>query len=582
MSILAESSLLKNYTDLIGGQTTKIYQHPCKGLFASVSKPGLQGADLENDILLPIKGITEELLKSKSIPQLKKFFECTLLIPVKNAQGGYECVEVRRQGKGGVKSKIPFQPGLALGSIVSMDCIKTMEAFAEAASKREHLAGLIENFEQEIAKLQLQIQQRRDAKARPGRASPQRPADGSPSQDGAVESVKAAPPKEDVLIACWEKHIKSLEAGIEGLYGQLTTLDIASDMTGFSNFQATGQSPIDESASEVVIQPRGFDSLNYSSEFISMEATDQHIQDRVEQWSSGFNANASIGWGLWKVKGSTASARAAGERIKDIRASDTANKILVVNAMMTTRHVRSYKNICYNMEALRRILELMNGDDTEAKKAAGISENNEICLLTEAVMGGSFVGLVIFQKESKIEEDNRRKTEETNRQHTLKVGSSVFGGSVDGSYTGQYAAQSEDGRLQSNAYLNVKVEFFSQGVVHGIARDITERELYKYANLDSEKLTVGQSSGKTTEEQQTALKQVAIAGLTAARAIVSEKGKEAVHTPNNLMQAYENFAEQMSHDAGCGIPVGFNFTVLTKAMIEKKLAESESGAGRAS
>jgi hypothetical protein len=63
--------------------------------------------------------------------------------------------------------------------------------------------------------------------------------------------------------------------------------------------------------------------------------------------------------------------------------------------------------------------------------------------------------------------------------------------------------------------------------------------------------------------------------LNVIRGMTAEKHVQNIHTMESVMGAYESFADQITNDKESGVPIGFNYTVLTKEEIEKHIARLE-------
>ncbi|MCC6127777.1 MAG: hypothetical protein IT584_01050, partial [Chlamydiae bacterium] len=193
---------------------------------------------------LELRGIPKELLGAKSPERLRNYLKFCYPVVSKGVDGEDSAISLRPTLLGGTRIKIPFQPGLALGSIVKGDTVKKMVAYAEKMGLVEQYQMQIEEAEDRFNVLEAKIQSYKDQ----GRAS---------KKSGAA------------LIAVWEKEKRNItEKMIPKLEEALEKISYDSDF--FANFQAGLHSPIDMEKSQMEIQPRAFDSLSYNSQYISM------------------------------------------------------------------------------------------------------------------------------------------------------------------------------------------------------------------------------------------------------------------------------------------------------------------------
>ncbi|MCC6128252.1 MAG: hypothetical protein IT584_03525 [Chlamydiae bacterium] len=302
--------------------------------------------------------------------------------------------------------------------------------------------------------------------------------------------------------------------------------------------------------------------------------------------------------GCWLGKGQVSSswARAAADRVIQIQKQNIAEAVLVVNAFMTTRNVRTFTKISYNYDTLQKIYDTMRDDNVAKQAEYGINvdgDSKEILILTEAVMGASFTGIITFLKEDKTRgsEEHHMQDSQHSSSVSLKRGFFGIGVSAAGSYSGQSASGSEDSELTNHLNTRVNIEIFCQGAIPTFAREVVERELLKHVDLNPAKFELSTRDEKTVEDllsgdvakmeranlkQQVKMQNAAIGVLNACRGLKSVTEKEEIHTTHSIFTSYDNFSRQIVEDKDCGVPVGFNYTVLSQSEI-KNLLETREG-----
>ena len=348
-------------------------------------------------------------------------------------------------------------------------------------------------------------------------------------------------------------------------------------------------SPINMGASRIEIQPRSFESLSYTSNYINMSEEFSNVQEKINQSSNAGGGTLGLGYGLWQAKAFGTLAKGACERLTQVHQSQKAEGVLVVNAMVTTRNVRCFTDISYDKTVLAEILSVMESGDKESKKRIGITDDNKLYILTEAVLGGSFTGLIIFLKQEDIRRDRINKGKEIGI--TAGIGGAVAYGPALGSLGYQHAFQSaeqaENDALNTIRNTNIKVEVFSQGSIPELTREVLDREIIRHLDLNPAKFEISQKDCNDAKDmvsgnpearnlaickRQMKIENAQVAIMNVCRGVTSFKGdKQTVHTTKTIMAAYDNFADRMISDSGCGIPIGFNYRVLTMDMIKAEL-----------
>ncbi len=566
-------SLLKDYS-------IAIEYSPLKGLSATVKYvKGDTFADL------PIVGHLDGL-NLNEMQKVIRYLEKCYWLPKRNMEGCCIAVEVRPAVIGGAHGKIPFQEGLALGSIVKGEIIRKLKKYADVVSERDNLEEQLNNLFQRTAEL-------------------------TTKKDDIPKRFKDADIQKD-LIAAVDVELKIVKEHRKAILTQLKTLTIdrMEEIPVFTHFSSGLTSPIDMNSSPVVVQPRGFDSLHFASQYINIEEEMTDIQDKLNQASSSGSFSANVSGGGWFVKASasfsTSWAKSTADRISTIKHSKKAEGVLVINAMVTTRNVRCFSKIEYDKERLEHILHVMRECSEAEAKEMGISfeevqsdpnskkpakTEKVIYMLTEAVLGGSYTALVTFLN---TEEMNRRLEKHAKEQSQATSGSvsvSYFGMGGGASYSAASAsaAQTERDLLESVNRTRVEIEIISQGAIPTFARDVIEREVLKQLDLNPAKFEISQQDiadskkligPSTNEEKNIVMEQrrmkmanAQIAVMNTCRGLTAEKQKISLHTSNGVMDAYENFAEQMVSDENCGVPVGFYYDRLSEKDIEDKLAK---------
>ncbi len=583
------------YTDLLKYKRIEVWLHPTKGFSARVHHLASSGESVRTEKKLPLVGLHPLLSKERDFHHLLSYFIDTHLILEKGVNGMNNRIVVHHSAKGGVKAALPFQPGLAMGSIVRGTIIDKMEKYANAMAKKEAFEEQLRGSEQRIEALETKISSRIE----------QKKLDPLPSQKitsfGNIKLDQQFHP--DILVNLWYKEIIALSQFISKI-GEELEKNTNEALPVFEGFQQGIVSPIDMGASPIEIQPRSFDSLTFNSQYINKEEKNSEVHNRITESASTSSYSASGGWGIWTAGVNHARAEAVARRVANIQKESSVEGVLVINAVATTRHVRCFKEIKYDMKKLRQIFTVMEEANAHELERYGItvpdaqdpsSKDKEkvIYLLTEAVLGGSFTALVTFLDSSKMRRDMVDQQTQKSQSTSVSAGGGFWSIRARAQYANASASASkeEDDVLRSIAQTRVRIEFISQGALPTFERNVIEREVFKHLDLNPSKFELSQQDSADAEQMIKAegkakeiamvkstmkLQNAQVAFLNTYRGLTSEKEKANLHTMESVMGAYENFAEQMTQDKECGVPMGFYYQVLTQSEIKRILEENKS------
>lgn len=497
--IRSQTSLLKNYKIDISYQEC---------LSATVSQLNNKGEVTQCIAHLPVRARDPSMAFPQNIKSLEKLFAFSSLVAERGRSGLYDRVSVYFGLNGGGKTQIPFQPGLALGSIVRSNTLDQMEAYDETASEIQALKEQIESAEQEIEVLDAKI------KAKTGKLSSK----ADVSEDPSIVRWK----NDQIRIRNWmDKLTKKLEESEK------------KEIPIFSGFSQGLESPINFEGSGMKTQERGFDSLSYSSQYISLSEEGNLAYDKIEHVFKALDANVGGGWGPLKVKASYSGSKATSDRLTQLKHEGITQGVLVVHATLTTRFVRCFTNLTYDLQKLDKLLFAMESTNEAEQRRYGISKistndnkNSELAvyLLTEAVLGGSFTSLVYILNEKTTKQSKISEEKTSGHKGSIEIGAKVgaLQAHIEGNYTDIRDSENRSDDLNKFVSTKVKVEIFSQGA------------------LPSFSYSVDASSDEQTH-------------LAAAS--------------KSVASAYTDFIKKIN-ETGAGIPIGFNYQILTKSMIE--------------
>lgn len=449
-------------------------------------------------------------------------------------------------------AKIPFQPGLALGSLVIGDTIEKMNKYGEKLS-------VIEKVQQEMRELQQQLT--------------------ILTEKAKVIREKQTPsPIDKQLESLFDLQIKALmNRQLVVLPGKLKeAMDL--ELPSFSNFTTGLEGPIDHDVTEVVTDSRGFDSINFNSQYIDMNESHQRIQDKMDQSSSSSSLN--IGGGAFGFSASISHSWSSGamKRVGEIRSQGHASKILVINAMVTTRNVRFFKHKKYDIVKLSSILDIMKAsNDKNVLNGHGITlDGNKKCIyiLTEAVLGGSFTAIVTYLKEDTTNREVNDNTSHSSSSMDLKA----KGYFVKGGYSNsrQNANESHNDEINNRGNINVSIEFIAQGAIPQLAKDNIVREALKHQDQNLRKYQSSGSEGSSVQVRQVEMQKATYDAINTVQQIKVEKEEVNLHSVNSVIKAYDGFCNEITSDSSCGVPIGFNYTVLTQEAIQTMVGEVRS------
>lgn len=551
------SILWTYHTPLVKERKIEVISAKGCGLQAIVHRVDGRGEELESSVPLPLLGLPKELCQEHRI---REWLMHSHLIPEKGVDGAYNRVTAHVSGVGGGKPSIPFQPGLALGSVVRGDTIAKMEEYATKIAALEAREKQIQTAEENIERLQAKID-------------------------------LGKPP---ALVPVWKKQIEAEKKRIERLVEEIGKSGGGDEIPIFENFYSGIETPIDMANSALDVQPRGFDSINFNSQYINMREDISEIHDRVSHASSASQVSGSGGFWFVSVQASHAWGNATSTRLAQIQKSGIAQGVLVINAVVTTRNVRCFPSLQFDRAKLKQILSAMESDDAKLLNRYGITvssdkKTKEIYLLTEAVLGGSFTALVTFLDTEKMNRRIDKKSEEHNSSSSVSVG--VWGYSASYAQSSASGFQSEDDVLRGVSSTKVSIEMISQGAMPSFTKGVIEHEIMKHLDLNPSKFELSAqdtsdakilAKGKDEEKidvlakRQLKMQNAGVAAMNTYRGLAASKDKQQLHTPSSVLEAYDSFADKMATDQDCGVPIGFNYQRFTQEDLKDMLRDLES------
>ncbi|MGR3973078.1 MAG: hypothetical protein QRY72_00635, partial [Candidatus Rhabdochlamydia sp.] len=484
-----------------------------------------------------------------------------------------------------INAKIPFQPGLALGSIVRGDIIEKLDKYGQVQAQIDKIERELNVLEQEAKKIDAKIQAVIQSSADPKIKDPNKLINAS-------------------ITKAYEAQKKSIDAQIERIPKRIDKLINMNDcdLPVFANISTGLETPIDFDKTVIGTEIRGFDTISFSSSYIDMNEDSSSHNSSFDQSSSANSAGISGSYGVFTGSASHSWSNAAMDRVEKIKSEGKASKILVVNSLVTTRNVRVLKQRAYDNAKLNTILEKMKSFDLEEGKIpnqrgrkkykekvqelndlgiAVINNIKQIYILTEAVMGGSFSAIVTYLKEDRSNQDVEDHAKSKSSNTSISIGAKALLWGANGKFdrSSQEANESHAMGIYNLNNLNISIEFIAQGIIPQMARESVIREAIKQQQHSFRQY---QPNGSTKEDQSARERQaeLQVAMYQAITSKQSEITREEipVHTPNTILKAYDDFCAEISTDAFGGVPIGFNYAILTEKNIEDMVKKDDSSA----
>ncbi|MGR3973008.1 MAG: hypothetical protein QRY72_00270 [Candidatus Rhabdochlamydia sp.] len=453
-----------------------------------------------------------------------------------------------------INAKIPFQSGLSLGSIVKGDVIQKMEDYAEVVAKTETVPQEIRTLEFELNRIKGKITQ--------------------------IEQKKNKTTAEKNLENVFKNQQKVIQAQKDKLDNQVQTFP-ALEFPSFSSMLTGLESPIDFNRSHIITQSRGFDSINFSSQYIDMSESDQRIEGKLDQSSSASSLSLNASGFFLSVKGTHSWSKAVMDRVYEIKKQGYASKILLISAFITTRHVRLFKDTVYDSRKLRVLLRIMKNSDPSKAQEQGITVEKDgsksVNILTEAVMGGSFSAIVTYLKEDTSSQDAQHHLKHSASNSEIEGKAGLFL-TVKGGYSNasQQTHESHHDEIHNQGNLHISIQFIAQGAIPQLAREKVMQEALRHQaqHLRKYESLGGQQQKQDNYAHQLQLQKVIYTAANAIQKTAVQQEAISVHTPSSVIGAYDDFCSNMIQDQECGVPIGFNYTVLSQQEIEEILGES--------
>lgn len=107
--------------------------------------------------------------------------------------------------------------------------------------------------------------------------------------------------------------------------------------------------------------------------------------------------------------------------------------------------------------------------------------------------------------------------------------------------------------------------------------DPAKIEFSKKDEAEVEKIATSSGLEKqvAVEKQRLKMEYAGSTALNSLRSLKSKTETHSIHSHEGAYAAYENFVEHITSNPDCGVPIGFNYTILTQSEIEHLLKEME-------
>lgn len=377
------SQKLYSYTDPLKRNTIEVLYDANNGLEAyiySYATGGYLAGPLKVD------NLPRELNKRR-IDHLKSYLQLCHLTPRKSIDYRYVGVSAHITGRGGAPHLIPYMEGLSLGSVVQIEGsdIDAMNQYAINQTERTQLEVQLTNAEEEIQRATLKkenLLQRLE----------KREIEEEELQKLAEQNWQLKSSLDQITLYTNFKKV-AMEK-----YNQLNLVSLPI-LTGFRTGAA---SPIKwgEKGTKVITLPLGSSQTHFSSQYITMESTLSQISEKI---SAGLLSSEvpsrSMGWTPLIANSKAALETKALRRIEQIKTDETARGVLIIKASFSTGYVRRLADIEYDIAAVENIYSAMGSSNKSMQNYYGVSggEKGKIHILSEAILGGDFIGLVTFK-----------------------------------------------------------------------------------------------------------------------------------------------------------------------------------------
>jgi hypothetical protein len=570
---------IHTYTDPLKSKTITIALSQTTGLSASIHS---NGCVMMNDNGLPLTGLPRELYNLKDLCLLKSYFSHTHLIPEKGTDGIYNRVAVHVSGLGGGggnglgEAPIPVQPGLAFGGVVLGSAIMMMQEHASATAALNSLENEIMTAGNEIIRLEKEI------------AYETKQLDNNKGMNESLTiriSIKNA--KKQFCL----NNLKELG---ELIPDQLQKV-FSCRKPHLVNFNAAIETPIDMGHSVWECQPRGHDGSYFMTEDISLKINDSEIRNKIMHSSGANSLSGGVELFSNNISGSHSWNESIADRVLAIKQEGGAERILIINSIVSTRQVRCFTNLLYDPRKLKSISEVMKSCKTiEDCNRHGITvqKNGEkaLYLLTEEVMSGSFTALVKFSNSTTITRDAGTHQNGNHSTTGLNAQAGYKGIGVNAGFSNAAGSggMTDDDTLRNTAATRVSIEILTQGAIPTLTLSTMEQKMINHLDLNPAKFELSEKDeadlkemamAKGSDKQFVMMKQqmkcenAAVAVLNTCRGLTSSSEQQSIISCDSVLASYVDFVNKMTKDRGCGVPIGFNYTVLTEREINERLVE---------
>lgn len=514
----------------------------------------------------------------------------------KGISGRYESVSYRLAARGGTKAQIPFQAGLALGSVVNTKTIEQLNSFAKASAESGQIERRINACEKRIEALESKIQSKKmsdeqiilelgSAESRKNNSRAENIAKLAELEGLGAEVIEYKKYYRS-LVKRWKAEIEQLVKLIEKMTGQgvVGPEEGAADQDQVNNdipvsFYSSIQSPLIVTKENMETLDIGFKSGEYHSQYINTKEESAVINDKVKKISGSASVGVSGGIGLYAggVEGELEGAIAS--RVGEIQKNGLAKGVYIISSLITTEYIQTLTKLVFDRDRLRSTLMAM--------KAAN---DDKICILTQAILGGSYTALATVADEEKMEQRLRKRALEGGIGGKIEAGTAKPVGTLNIKADANLSAsirggvQSEMDKLASIVTSIIDIEIIAQGAVPNFSVKEKIQEVVRFSDVSLAGNSLKTKEGSSTQKDEASssekqlrrledMEEVQALQLSKARGYATQIFSQKVHSIESIQDGYENYIAQLQTGKNCGIPIGFNYIEFTRKDLEAKYTE---------
>ena len=504
-------------------------------------------------------------------------------------------------------SPMPYRPGYGLGSWMPPAVLDSMRREANTRSEIVLLDGMDRDATSLAREVQMAVAPLTNDQSSTQTIAPPMSAQRMAEVQGRVQKARGIIWERKVdaymdLLTMLESSVTELKKGSQ--------LDSTGEVTSFTTFASTIESPVDWGMTQVVYTDRAFDSLTVDAHYVNAMNTAQSgngssYGSRIASAVTQQNKNATG----YDTSMAASAAQTAAARAQSTLEDQNVEGTLVLTAFATHRQVKTLQPLVVNTDKLwnawnyyypgdkipNPVMELQDfaqalNDLVVKERASNLTNQTTINLVTEMFLGSTFVGMVHILRQNSSGATSSQAGNGSAYNFSTAAGQNMNQMSDaqqqagrTGSVQAVTSMAKKAAQQASKAGFNVAFDVVCVGFVPQITANQVQLGVQQFKDfnpagfkvtnmLDSADSTPEQSAAYVQTVQQSNMQAVISATVDA---LVEVDQTQTVLNEQSFMNAFTDYvkrAQDSTPTAQIGAPVGLNVKRYSKMDVMSQLA----------